>query len=56
MQIVNPEVRAWTSEAAGDPDGFWGRAAEGLPWFRKWDSVFEWTPPTFRWFIGAETT
>jgi acetyl-CoA synthetase len=26
-----------------------------LPWFRPWDRVFEWTPPTFRWFLGAET-
>jgi acetyl-CoA synthetase len=25
------------------------------PWFRRWDRVFEWNFPTFRWFIGAET-
>ena len=32
-----------------------GRAAEQLPWFRRWDRVFEWNYPTFRWFIGGET-
>lgn len=42
-------------EATEDPEGFWAQAAEQLPWFRKWDRVFEWTPPTFRWFIGAQT-
>ncbi len=34
---------------------FWARAVEQLPWFRKWDHVFEWQPPTFRWFSGAQT-
>src|SRR5918912_271030 len=48
-------VRAWQREAAADPEGFWARAAHQLPWFRTWDSVFEWDPPTFRWFLGAQT-
>jgi acetyl-CoA synthetase len=26
-----------------------------LPWLRTWDRVFDWTPPGFRWFVGAET-
>ena len=34
---------------------FWDRAARELPWFKTWDRVFEWTPPSFRWFIGGET-
>jgi acetyl-CoA synthetase len=55
MEVINPTVRRLTLEAIEDPEGFWARAAEGLPWFRKWDKVFEWTPPTFRWFIGAQT-
>ena len=38
-----------------DPEAFWARAARELPWFRPWDRAFEWTFPTFRWFIGAET-
>jgi acetyl-CoA synthetase len=42
-------------EARSDPDQFWADAASQLPWFRPWDQVFDWQPPTFRWFIGAET-
>ena len=42
-------------EALRDPDGFWARAAEAIPWFRPWDQVFDWQPPTFRWFIGGHT-
>ena len=42
-------------KALADPEGFWEKAAEALPWFRKWDRVFEWDFPEFRWFIGAET-
>ena len=41
--------------ACRDPEGFWERAAEQVQWFRRWDRVFEWNPPTFRWFVGAET-
>src|SRR5438105_4971674 len=42
-------------EAAEDPEGFWARAASELPWFRGWDTVFDWRPPTFEWFLGART-
>jgi acetyl-CoA synthetase len=52
---VTPAVRQWIDEGVRDPEGFWARAASDLPWFRTWDRVFEWTFPTFRWFIGAQT-
>jgi acetyl-CoA synthetase len=55
MELINPIVARWRREATEDPDTFWARAAEQLPWFRKWDSVFEWDFPTFRWFVGAHT-
>jgi acetyl-CoA synthetase len=55
VDVVNPMVRRMQQEAKDDPDGFWAREAERLPWFKKWDTVFDWTPPTFRWFSGAET-
>jgi acetyl-CoA synthetase len=55
MRLVTPIVQRWIDDARRDPVGFWERAARTLPWFRTWDTVFEWTPPTFRWFIGAET-
>jgi acetyl-CoA synthetase len=48
-------VRRWQAEAAANPDAFWARAADELPWFRRWDRVFEWTFPTFRWFLGGRT-
>ena len=47
------KVRAWRREAHDDPEGFWGRAAEQLPWFRKWQRVLDWEPPTFRWYAGG---
>src|SRR5256885_13420576 len=47
------KVRAWRREATDDPEGFWGRAAEQVPWFRKWDRVLDWQPPTFRWYAGG---
>jgi acetyl-CoA synthetase len=55
MDLINPIVRRWRDEASTDPDGFWARAAEQLPWFRKWDRVFDWDFPTFRWFVGGQT-
>jgi acetyl-CoA synthetase len=53
--LVTPAVQRVLDDARSDPDAFWDRAARQLPWFRTWAKVFEWTPPTFRWFIGAET-
>jgi acetyl-CoA synthetase len=55
MDLVNPVVRRWLESARRDPEAFWARAAEKLPWFRTWDRVFEWSYPTFRWFVGAQT-
>jgi acetyl-CoA synthetase len=55
MSLITPTVQRWMDEGRRDPDAFWARAANDLPWFRKWDRVLEWDPPTFRWFVGAET-
>ncbi len=55
MDPINPIVRRWLEEAKINPDAFWARAAEALPWFRKWERVFEWNYPTFKWFVGGET-
>ena len=49
------KVRAWRREATEDPEGFWGRAAAALPWFRTWDRVLDWAPPTFRWYVCGRT-
>ena len=37
MRLVNPIVQKWIDEGKEDPEAFWGRAADQLPWFRKWD-------------------
>src|SRR6476469_7302712 len=55
MDLINPIVRRWREDAAEDPDRFWARAADQLPWFRKWDRVLDWEFPTFRWFVGGQT-
>jgi len=55
MDLVNPIVRRWIQDAAADPEAFWARAAQELPWFRKWDRTFSWDFPFFRWFEGGLT-
>jgi acetyl-CoA synthetase len=55
MDTVSPVIKRWQHEAESDPEAFWGKAAEQINWFRKWDQVLDWTPPTFRWFVGGAT-
>jgi acetyl-CoA synthetase len=55
MDVINPIVRRWIDDAAEDPEAFWGRAAQELPWFRQWDRTFSWDFPNFRWFEGGQT-
>ncbi len=55
MDLISPVVRPWIQDARENPEAFWGKEAEQLPWLRTWERVFEWTPPTFRWFIGGQT-
>jgi acetyl-CoA synthetase len=55
MATINSTVQQWLQDAREAPEEFWARAANGLPWFRKWDSVFERDDPSFRWFVGAQT-
>jgi acetyl-CoA synthetase len=55
MELINPVVRSWRTRATDNPEAFWAAAADQLPWFRRWDRVLEWTPPTFRWFSAGQT-
>src|SRR5690349_8860477 len=41
-------------ESIDRPDEFWGRMAEQLHWFKKWDRVLEWKPPYAKWFVGGK--
>jgi acetyl-CoA synthetase len=55
MSALARSVDHLRAEASRDPERYWERSAESLPWFQRWDRVFEQEFPTFRWFVGAET-
>jgi acetyl-CoA synthetase len=55
MEPNNPLIRRWRDAARNDYEAFWARAADQVNWFRKWDRVLEWEPPTFKWFSGGRT-
>ena len=42
-------------EAAGDIDGFWGKLAGELHWFKPYTKVLEWNEPFAQWFVGGQT-
>src|SRR6185436_2599818 len=42
-------------ESIDQPDKFWGRIADELHWFKKWDKVLDWQLPYAKWFTGAKT-
>ena len=46
--------RLW-KEAADDTEGFWGKLAEELHWFKPFDKVLEWDEPFAQWFVGGQT-
>ena len=48
------EYEALYKESIEDPEKFWGRAAEELHWFKKWDKVLEWNLPWAKWFVGGQ--
>ena len=49
------EYRRLYNESITSPDTFWGRVAEELHWFTKWDEVVQWDAPHAKWFTGATT-
>src|SRR5438477_9456645 len=55
MSPLDPKVAAWKRAATDDPERFWAEAAEALPWFKKWERVLDWQPPTFRWYQGGRS-
>jgi acetyl-CoA synthetase len=42
-------------ESIDHPETYWGRMAEELHWFKKWDAVLDWKPPYAKWFVGGTT-
>ena len=54
--------RAWIKdyeslyrESISNREGFWAEVAEELHWFSKWDKVFEWNYPYYKWFVNGKT-
>ena len=43
------------NEAAGDLEGFWGKMAHELHWFKPYTKVLEWNEPFAKWFVGGQT-
>jgi acetyl-CoA synthetase len=55
VELINPLINRWIQDGIEQPDDLWERAANELPWFRTWDTVFEADEPSFRWFVGGRT-
>ncbi len=42
-------------QSISNPDEFWGKAAEDIHWYKKWDKVLDDSDkPMYRWFTGGE--
>src|SRR6266536_4123867 len=41
-------------ESVEQPEKFWGRIADELHWFKKWEKVLEWNCPWAKWFSGGQ--
>jgi propionyl-CoA synthetase len=53
-KIVPSRYEEVYRQSQEDPEGFWGRAAEKIRWYRKWDRVLDDAhPPFYRWFPGG---
>jgi acetyl-CoA synthetase len=42
-------------EAAADLEGFWGKMANEIHWFKPYTKVLEWNEPFAKWFVGGQT-
>lgn len=53
-----PDLGAYESmyrRSIDDPESFWAEIAGGFHWFKKWDTVLEWSAPDAKWFAGGTT-
>jgi acetyl-CoA synthetase len=42
-------------ESIDQPEAFFGRMADDLHWFKRWDKVLDWKAPDAKWFVGGKT-
>ncbi len=51
-----PDPMQARREAQEDLEGYWGRRASELEWYRKWDKVLDDSEkPFYKWFVGGKT-
>jgi acetyl-CoA synthetase len=51
-----PQLRQMLDQALNDVEGFWGKVAQELHWFKPWDKVYKQERyPFFKWFLGGRT-
>jgi acetyl-CoA synthetase len=50
------EYRKLYQESLDDPEGFWGRLAKDIEWFKKWDKVMvdDFANARHEWFVGGK--
>lgn len=49
------EYQASYARSLREPEAFWGEAAGGITWFKRWDRVLDDShPPFYRWFTAGE--
>ena len=42
------------ADSINNTEGFWENIAKELSWFSPWESVYENTYPTFKWFLNGK--
>ena len=45
--LISPLLEKMRQEASENVNEFWGKWANELYWFKKWNKVFEWNYPKF---------
>jgi len=51
----NEQYEKLWQDANDDLEGFWGKLAEEIHWFKPFDKVLEWNEPLAKWFVGGQT-
>jgi propionyl-CoA synthetase len=53
--MANGALQRAFDRSVGDPEVFWGEAAQEVSWYKKWQRVLDGSnQPLFRWFAGGE--
>ena len=50
-----PNTKSCGTRRPADLEGFWGKLAAELHWFKPFTKVLEWNEPFAEWFVGGQT-